>query len=111
MGISLLLFITLATRTGLEPATSSVTGWCSNQLNYRALYWWASEVSILPRKRIGFTVRLPEPLALPTQTGAPERIRTADTWFFKPLLYQLSYRSVIVVRLEGLEPPRFRTGT
>ena len=27
----------LATRTGLEPVTSSVTGWHSNQLNYRAV--------------------------------------------------------------------------
>lgn len=25
-------------RTGFEPVTSSVTGWCSNHLNYRSIY-------------------------------------------------------------------------
>ena len=30
----------MADRTGLEPATSGVTGRHSNQLNYRSLEWW-----------------------------------------------------------------------
>jgi hypothetical protein len=36
----------LAERTGLEPATSGVTGRHSNQLNYRSIYvyeWWAEQ--------------------------------------------------------------------
>ena len=31
----------MATRMGFEPTTSSVTGWHSNHLNYRAIEWWA----------------------------------------------------------------------
>ena len=30
----------LATRKGLEPSTSSVTGWRTNHLYYRATKWW-----------------------------------------------------------------------
>jgi hypothetical protein len=32
--------INMAVRTGLEPATSCVTGRHSNQLNYRTIFFW-----------------------------------------------------------------------
>ena len=36
----------LATKKGLEPSTSSVTGWRSNQLNYLAMCAFAVELKL-----------------------------------------------------------------
>ena len=37
----------LATRNGLEPSTSSVTGWRANRLHHRARFWWEQQGSNL----------------------------------------------------------------
>ena len=62
----------MATRKGLEPSTSGVTGRRSNQLNYRAILFIknSNAVNLLGRGR---------------------RIRTLGTRFWRPMLYQLSY--------------------
>ena len=51
----------VATGNGLEPSTSSVTGWHSNQLNY------------------------------PAANGGPNRARTYDPLLVRQVLSQLSY--------------------
>jgi hypothetical protein len=66
----------LATRKGLEPSTSSVTGWHSNQLNYRAT------------------------------CGGNNRARTCDPLLVRQMLSQLSYAPVsALARLHILSNP------
>ena len=62
-----MLFKKLATWNGLEPSTSSVTGWRSNQLNY-----WAESAA-------------PE-----CEIGGNNRARTCDPLLVRQVLSQLS---------------------
>ena len=63
----------MATRNRLELSTSSVTGWRSNQLNYRAIYVNGIAPDYVYRGR---------------------RNRTLGTRFWRPLLYLLSYTPI-----------------
>ena len=71
----------MATRIGLEPTTPSVTGWCSNQLSYRAI---------------------PEQLLL-LLNGAADEARTRYLHLGKVALYQMSYSRILwCLRAESL---------
>ena len=76
----------MATWKGLEPSTSSVTGWHSTQLNYQAAY------------------------------GGTNRARTCDPLLVRQVLSQLSYGPENYFKLErvkGIEPsqPAWKAGT
>ena len=87
---------------GLEPSTSRLSGVRSNQLSYRP------QIRKKRVTRIELATTAWKAVVLPLNytrkfflDGAGQN-RTADTWSFNPLLYQLSYRAKTV--WTGLEP-------
>ena len=92
---------------GLEPSTSRLSGVRSNQLSYRP------QIRKKRVTRIELATTAWKAVVLPLNytrkfflDGAGQN-RTADTWSFNPLLYQLSYRAnlkFIMAVPTGLEP-------
>ena len=76
---------------GLEPSTSRLSGVRSNQLSYRPI----NKKERVTRIELATTAwkAVVLPLNYTRNSDGAGQNRTADTWSFNPLLYQLSYRA------------------
>ena len=122
---------------GIEPTHARATIWCVNHFTTPAIILLTRAVGIEPTLKVLETlvlplnyarnygrggIRTPEPEGADLQSAAfslfatlpkiyngARRNRTADTWSFNPLLYQLSYRAKLReqdlnLRPSGYEP-------
>ena len=122
---------------GIEPTHARATIWCVNHFTTPAIILLTRAVGLEPTLKVLETlvlplnyarnygrggIRTPEPegadlqsaafslfATLPKYINGARRNRTADTWSFNPLLYQLSYRAILReqdlnLRPSGYEP-------
>ena len=116
---------------GIEPTHARATIWCVNHFTTPAIILLTRAVGIEPTLKVLETlvlplnyarnygrggIRTPEPEGADLQSAAfslfatlpmyiydgARRNRTADTWSFNPLLYQLSYRAFLLLREQDL---------
>ena len=85
--------------SGIEPPTSRLSGVRSNHLSYAPKQMLGYNIQIKRVTRIELATTAWKAVVLPLNytrkfflDGAGQN-RTADTWSFNPLLYQLSYRA------------------
>jgi hypothetical protein len=77
----------MAGPTGLEPATSNVTGWRSNQLNYDPANWWRA----VELTKESFVLTFLSTHNPPPVTGGHEGTRTPNFLLVREAVYQLTY--------------------